>query len=270
MNEKCLIGDVARLFNISTDTLRYYEKEKILAPKKDGNGYRYYGMDDIIRIIDIMFYRGLDMTIKDIATITTSMDMTSIIHVMTENETIIGDKIKKLQKLQEKLQKAKERFVAADQKLGQCNIVSAPDFKYDIVNEADHNNIIEVMDRYKKINENWIDSLLFAIYLDRDILTKKRSLLEASYGIIVAKSTMKDSSAEEQYHDFKSFTAQEYLYTIIRTSYDKGENEYLVKAFQWITENNRECVGDLVGRYLATSYEGHSTMDYYEIWIPLK
>lgn len=270
MNEKCLIGQVAKLFNISSDTLRYYEKEGMLTPKKDVNGYRYYGMDDIIRIIDIMFYRGLDIPIKDITNITTAMDIESIITVMIENEKIMAEKIKNLQKLQEKLTRATQRFIAAHQQLGQCTIVTTPNLKYDLVHEEDHGNILEVMERYKSINENWIDSLLFAIYLERDSLLGKRSFAESKYGIIVVSPRSQDPSFEEQYHGFKSFTAKEYLHTVIGTTYDKGENEYINQALKWLATNNRECIGDLVGRYLATSYEGHSTMDYYEIWIPLK
>lgn len=269
MNEKCLIGDVAQLFNISSDTLRYYEKEGILAPKKDVNGYRYYGMDDIIRIIDIMFYRGLDIAIKDIASITTSMDMGSIINIMNENEEIIAEKMKKLQKLQEKLKTAKQRFIAADQELGHYKIVATPDMKYDLVHEQDHENIVEVMQRYKKINANWIDSLLFAIYLDRDTLVEKKSFADSKYGIIVVNSKSSNLALKEQYHGFKSFMAKEYLYTVIRTTYDKKENEYITQALKWLETNGRECIGDLIGRYLATSYEGQSTMDYYEIWIPI-
>ena len=271
MNEKRLIGDVAKLFNISSDTLRYYEKEGILAPKKDVNGYRYYGMDDVIRIIDIMFYRGLDLPIKDIASITNSMDMKSIIAVMDENEKIMADKIQTLEKLQGKLKRAKRRFLEADQLLGQCTIVPPPHLKYDLVHEKDHESIVEFMERYKKINKNWIDSLLFAIYVDQETLTRGRSFSTANYGIIVVDS-MKSSDLgfAEEYHNLKSFTAKEYLHTVIRTNYDKEENEYLLQAFNWLEKKHREGIGDLVGRYLATSYEGQSTMDYYEIWLPLK
>ena len=270
MNEKCLIGQVASLFNISADTLRYYEKEGILAPSKDENGYRYYGMDDIIRIIDIMFYRGLDIPIKDIGDITTAMDIGSIITVMSENEKIMEYKIKTLQKLQEKLKGAKQRFLAAHQELGKYQIVKTPNMKYDLVHEEDHENILEVMERYKKINENWIDSLLFAIYLSQQDLLEKRSVVDFKYGIIVVSPECRDTNKEEEYHGFKSLPGKESLYTVIRTTYDQSENEYLVRALKWLETNERECIGDMVGRYLATSYEGGNTMDYYEIWIPLK
>ncbi len=43
MRDMFLIGELAKLFNISTDTLRYYDKIGLLKPKYDkDNGYRYY------------------------------------------------------------------------------------------------------------------------------------------------------------------------------------------------------------------------------------
>ncbi len=40
---KLSIGEVARLFNISKDTLRYYDKIGILKPEVNKeNGYRFY------------------------------------------------------------------------------------------------------------------------------------------------------------------------------------------------------------------------------------
>lgn len=48
------IGKVSKLLNISRDTLRYFEQENIVVPKKNAeNNYRYY--DDW----DINFLQGL-------------------------------------------------------------------------------------------------------------------------------------------------------------------------------------------------------------------
>ena len=45
------IGKIATLANVSTDTLRYYEREGLLAPdSKSLSGYRLYGDDTLRRI----------------------------------------------------------------------------------------------------------------------------------------------------------------------------------------------------------------------------
>jgi MerR family Zn(II)-responsive transcriptional regulator of zntA len=45
------IGKLAALAQVSTDTLRYYEGEGLIAPdSKSGGGYRLYGKDSVRRI----------------------------------------------------------------------------------------------------------------------------------------------------------------------------------------------------------------------------
>lgn len=44
MKSKFIIGDMAKIHNVSTQTLRYYDKIGLLNPKvvDKNNGYRYY------------------------------------------------------------------------------------------------------------------------------------------------------------------------------------------------------------------------------------
>ncbi|MBP1082218.1 MULTISPECIES: MerR family transcriptional regulator [Bacillus] len=58
---------MARQTGVSARSLRYYEKKKLLIPKRTENGYRQYSQDDIERIQLIKFYLGLGMGTNDIA-----------------------------------------------------------------------------------------------------------------------------------------------------------------------------------------------------------
>ena len=53
MKEYYKIGEISNLYNIGTDSLRYYEEMGILHPKRDDNGYRMYSINDI-RKLNIM------------------------------------------------------------------------------------------------------------------------------------------------------------------------------------------------------------------------
>lgn len=45
---KLLTGQVSKIFNISKDTLRYYDKMGLLKPEiNKSNGYRYYSQEHI-------------------------------------------------------------------------------------------------------------------------------------------------------------------------------------------------------------------------------
>ena len=59
MKEKFMIGELAKLFNISTDTIRHYDKKGLLKPQcnKD-NSYRYYDVRDFFKLSRILFLKA--------------------------------------------------------------------------------------------------------------------------------------------------------------------------------------------------------------------
>ena len=69
MGREYSIGEVAELLNVTRDTLRFYEKKKLIVPRKAANGYRYYSGEDIQLLLDLIFLRKLQCSILDIQTI---------------------------------------------------------------------------------------------------------------------------------------------------------------------------------------------------------
>lgn len=67
MVKKYSINEVAKLFNITTNKLRFYEKKGLINPSRDEtNNYRYYTKEDLVKIQTILMYRVLDLSIEDI------------------------------------------------------------------------------------------------------------------------------------------------------------------------------------------------------------
>ena len=63
------VGQVAKLSGISVRALHHYESLGLLAPKRQGNGYRTYGPEDIERLQHILLYRACGVELADIARI---------------------------------------------------------------------------------------------------------------------------------------------------------------------------------------------------------
>ena len=67
MDEATLgIGAVARLFGISTKTLRHYEQLGLLAPARAGNGYRRYRPADVQQLLRIRQLQALGLSLEQI------------------------------------------------------------------------------------------------------------------------------------------------------------------------------------------------------------
>lgn len=61
------IGELARRADCPVDTVRYYEKERLLpAPRRSGANYREYGPGHLERLAFIRRCRALDMSLPEI------------------------------------------------------------------------------------------------------------------------------------------------------------------------------------------------------------
>ena len=72
------IGDVAKQFNISNRTLRYWEEAGILESSRMENGYRFYDHENATRIRQIVLLRKLKMPIADIEKIFLKADLNAV------------------------------------------------------------------------------------------------------------------------------------------------------------------------------------------------
>ena len=66
MKEYYQIHELAKLFDLCPDTLRYYEEKGLLHPTRGENRYRMYGIQDVCTLNIIRSLRGLDLPTKDI------------------------------------------------------------------------------------------------------------------------------------------------------------------------------------------------------------
>lgn len=61
------IGELAKLFDIGVDSIRYYEEVGILCPKRDPiNNYRLYTIEDVRKLTMIRELLGLNLTTEQI------------------------------------------------------------------------------------------------------------------------------------------------------------------------------------------------------------
>ena len=66
MKEYYKISEIAKLYGIGADSLRYYEKIGVLRPRRAENGYRMYGLKDIYKLSILRDLRRLDFSVPQI------------------------------------------------------------------------------------------------------------------------------------------------------------------------------------------------------------
>ena len=62
------VGELAGLAHVSVRTLHHYDQISLLVPSsRSSAGYRQYSHDDVVRLQQILFYRGLEFSLDQIA-----------------------------------------------------------------------------------------------------------------------------------------------------------------------------------------------------------
>ena len=73
------INKLAKMAGISTRTLRFYDEQGLLKPKRiSSNGYRIYGQAEIDRLQQILFYRELGVELAEIGRILSAKDFDTL------------------------------------------------------------------------------------------------------------------------------------------------------------------------------------------------
>lgn len=93
------IGDLAKICNVSTQTLRYYDAEGILKPDitDSSNGYRFYSVDAVEKYKKILFYKEIGFSLDEIKRIqsATSEELEDILKNKKSTLAKSVDKFKK-------------------------------------------------------------------------------------------------------------------------------------------------------------------------------
>ncbi len=110
------IGKLARAGAISTDALRYYEREGLLVPaSKTGSGYRLYGEDAVRRVRFIQHAQACGFTLAEIR---------ELLHLRQSNSACCNDvrsrTIEKKLQLAAKIRSMQAMSTVLDQLINEC------------------------------------------------------------------------------------------------------------------------------------------------------
>ena len=98
------ISQIARLLGLSSDTIRFYEKKGLVHPATNpDNQYREYDLNNILELLDIIYYRHLDISLNDIQSICTSGSIETMHELLLKKKQETEERIRYEQQLLKKL-----------------------------------------------------------------------------------------------------------------------------------------------------------------------
>jgi Cd(II)/Pb(II)-responsive transcriptional regulator len=122
------IGELAAATGVEPETIRYYEREALLAPpQRQANGYRVYGQAHLERLSFIRHCRALDIPLADIRRLMDFLDAPGadcgdIDQLIETQLTRVRVRLQSMQALEQQLSELRKRCDARHA-TGDCGIL---------------------------------------------------------------------------------------------------------------------------------------------------
>ena len=186
--------ELEKELGISKHTIFYYEKEGIVTPQRDENGYRSYSQEDLQKLIMVKFLRNLNISIDDVkAILNNELDFKECLEI---NQIHLEKQIKSLEEVQENIEMYVRKDLPMLPALQQIQR-EAKNYKLGYQKTTDTVSLGRRLTKklalrkflYKFI-PTFLIVLFFSVVNDQDILTRILSVLVISFvltnGLIAA------------------------------------------------------------------------------------
>lgn len=268
MKDYYKIGEISEMYDMSRDSLMYYEKLGIIKPTRDDNGYRLYSVSDIWRLNLIKELKSLGFSFKMIKEYLENRDLNSTNKLLENGITLLDDQILKLLKQKENMRKRMEsiEYTSKHSNLNSIELSYLKRRKGLILNgeierdedfdlliqklQKDHNN------KFGILGNNSIGSLFDMNSLEQGITTNFKSVF------CLLKDNVKDYN----------IVFEEGYYVTLTYSGDYVNNkEHIQNMFDFIEENKLIITGNPMEIYKIDIHETENKNEFItEIQIPIK
>lgn len=104
------IHELAQLFGLCPDTLRYYEEKGLLHPARGENRYRMYGIQDVVTLNIIRSLRDLDLPTGDIRGYLERRTTAETLDLLDREEAVLDGRIRALEEARQEARRRRERL----------------------------------------------------------------------------------------------------------------------------------------------------------------
>ena len=245
MNHMFSIGDIARLLNVPTATLRFWEEKGLFTVEKGKNRYRRYNVRNLAEIADVIFFRNLGIPVSRVGALGSSTLEEYACHLQDTQD-----------QLKEKIHTYSQMYGRTEQQLLHLQEVRAlmqctfqlEEVPFCAVYAFDYGEKDKLL-RYTQ------DPSCYVRYFDtRDMSTEMR-------GIIMPPDQASGSLLWEKSSDSRFVTF------LIREKVDQNYESDVTQTLAYL--QRRYHTGHLLARYLLSAEEDGVRMDYLKAYLEI-
>lgn len=255
------VGEISKTLGISTEAIRHYVQEGIITPHKNAeNNYWEYSSDDFIRLSDVLFYRSMGLSVKEIKTIMKGVPVEGIGDIIKERRAELINVIKETVDMMQRLDSWEECYWDEIGLLGRYKIGPMP-IEYrreDFITENEHiaNSLRKCFDLER---EDWMClSVSFYYHLQE----KEKGLQK--YFSFNENTRLKICNAKTGGIAEK---ADNCLITEVLFSDDP--QAMLAPMIAYAEEQDIALTGEFYGREETNFYQGGKRLGLYKVYAPI-
>lgn len=110
MKDLYKIHEIAKLFHLHPDTLRYYEEKGLLRPVRGENGYRMYTIQDVCTLNVIRSLRDLDLATEEIRAYLERRSVAETLAFLDREEALLAEKAAQLRSARREARQRRDRL----------------------------------------------------------------------------------------------------------------------------------------------------------------
>lgn len=236
--------ELEKELGISKHTIFYYEKEGIVTPQRDDNGYRSYSQEDLQKLIMVKFLRNLNISIDDVkAILNNELDFKECLKI---NQIHLEKQIKSLEEVQGNIEMYVRKDLPMLPALQQIQR-ETKNYKLGYKKTTDTVSLGRRLTKklaIKKFLYKFIPTFLIVLFFsavnEQDVLTRVLSVLVISFvftnGFIAAdflSQSVEFLNDRIRHYRFKGFKDNvKYFYAVLFGKEPKFMNEYKYEDIQ--------------------------------------
>lgn len=269
MKGKFLIGELARIFNISADTLRHYDRIGLFQPDpNEKNKYRYYNIGKFFLLSRILFLKNLNISLEEIKGYLSNQRTEHLLTMLKEKDDAIDKEIEHLQNMKKKIRSKVELIEESKTYMNTIRIRHIGERRGvfididDVEDDVEKKRSFSAHESYLKVSSWLIEGQIYTALAMEDILTRRFERFKYFIEVVSGEDT-----ATTQ---LKVIPEMDYACLIFSGPYSEIEASYK-ELHLWIYENGYEIAGDSIEKNIMDYGFTSSEEEYIsEIQIPVR
>lgn len=264
-----LVGELAKLYGLSSQTLHYYEEKGMLIPYRDTqNGYRYYDVTDLSRLGSIKKYRNANFSLGEGIELYQNSDGNEVAYQYQKQREKIWEEIQQKQYL---LMQLDEHLSLYNRYHQVGNKFYEQEYDWFVRFESKEAQVIFQDSNTRKEATPWFKNILYTVpsymyYYDE----KTMEINNITYGMMASKSIAKYLDLEVT-DNVSIIEGGLFLTSVMNTEKDGTLSEYIKKCFTYINENGYKLRGNPFARTIFIFNDKDGEKKSYNIFfLPVK